>query len=158
MTSQEPHSDVLPAREAITPRDVGLWVAIGLCTVLAIVVVATLAGGFLVRGSVACEACHTMRPYVEAAEESAHASIECAQCHASPGVLGIPVDGLRAIAWIGGGTPASSRVDNSACLRCHGAVREGVLESRGIAVRHSDFLEVPCVDCHAGTGILSVIA
>jgi hypothetical protein len=103
---------------------------------------------------VACSACHSMRPYETAHAGTGHASIECDDCHASRGVLGLPADGVRAIRWIVR-EPFVDSVEpvllgDASCRRCHETMIEEVLVS-SVRVRHSDFEETPCGTCHGGT-------
>ena len=63
-------------------------------TVLAIVFVALLIGtalgaAHLTSGSGTCQRCHEMRPYYQSWQQSAHRSVECAQCHIPSGTVGL---------------------------------------------------------------------
>jgi len=111
--------------------------------------------GFGVSVDIGCASCHSMQPYFQAAADSPHASLACADCHATRGALGYPTDGMRAITWVGvppEGVIQAASFDVAACLDCHGSITEGVIIANAIAVRHEDFLDVPCTECHGGVG------
>lgn len=111
--------------------------------------------GIAVDDTACASACHTMRAYDTAADGSAHASIGCQECHATPGPAGALVDGValqrRVLAAAVGRAPASAPVSDAACRTCHVGVSRGTVVAGGIAVRHSDFWATPCADCHGGT-------
>src|SRR5450759_2687382 len=63
-------------------------------TVLVIVFVALLMGtalgaAHLTSGSGICQQCHEMQPYYQSWQQSAHKSVECAQCHIPSGTVGL---------------------------------------------------------------------
>jgi hypothetical protein len=126
-----------------------LW-AVGIT--MALIVALLFAAGSAVRADTACDSCHTMQPYVEAAPESAHSSLPCSSCHASTGTGGMLVDGLRAAGWVSSGEVQPVAYDDAPCLECHSNVLEETIEAGGIRVRHSDFADMPCTRCHGGTG------
>ncbi len=115
-----------------------------------------IGGGILVHQGVGCTACHSMRPYSEALTLGGHSDQGCADCHVESSLLAIPADGLRMMGWIGGTMlgrdPGPTHDDDGACRECHAAELDGVVASRGVSVRHSDFIAQPCDTCHAGTG------
>lgn len=117
-----------------------------------VLLAASLAGGFAVRSDVGCTVCHSMRPYAMALAEASHATLGCAECHASVGTTGLLADGFRFASWVTGSEPHLAYVDPDVCLGCHADVREGIVEAAGIAVRHADFLGEPCSSCHGGVG------
>ena len=108
--------------------------------------------GVAVRADVGCIACHSMAPNLEGSAVSGHPSLECSACHASSGVTGMMVDGARAMSWVSSSQVSPVAYDDSPCIGCHTNVLEETIEARGIRVRHSDFSEMPCTRCHAGTG------
>ncbi len=109
-----------------------------------------------------CTSCHQDPAYTEKLAESPHASVSCAACHRSSGVTAAVDDLARYGGWlwshymedadIQAGTGAF--VDSRRCLSCHEKVSREVVESAGIRVRHSDFLErgMTCTVCHASIG------
>lgn len=111
----------------------------------------SFAAGLAVRSDVGCGACHEMQAYQAAAKDSMHGTLECAECHATPGTFGLLADGLRAFSWVAASGPALTEIDSERCLACHENVREEVLQAAGISVRHSDFLGESCSTCHGGT-------
>lgn len=119
-------------------------------------VVATLLGGVFVARGTQCGACHAMRPYAQALPQSGHADTRCGECHASAGIAAPLADGVRFLRMLGGavsgGAPAPANVDERRCVRCHGDALAGVVQAKGISVRHSDFAETRCSYCHGGVG------
>jgi hypothetical protein len=117
----------------------------------AFVVLAGLGAGVRV---VSCDTCHSMRSYAEAHVDTAHAALTCAECHTGSGAAGLFSDGARAVRWIVREPfvedPAPIAVSDSACRTCHDAVlTETVVGS--VRVRHSDFEDTACGECHGGT-------
>lgn len=125
--------------------------------VLALGAVITLAlGAFVDTEGVCGDACHSMRPYAAATADGAHRGIGCAQCHTQSGVFGSLADGWalerRLVAAVLGREPSAVMLSDGACRSCHHAVEDSTFVSRGISVRHSDFLDEQCTVCHGGTG------
>ena len=123
-----------------------------------VVLLAALLGGdvYLARPET-CGQCHRQGTYEESLAQSAHSELGCVRCHMEPGVTGLVgfnVDYTRWLVTYGttkrAPEPTAGSVGSTACLQCHGEVRNGVLEARGIRVRHSDFLATgtACRDCH----------
>ena len=103
---------------------------------------------------VECSVCHTMRPYAAAHGETRHASIECAVCHVTGGVLGLPADGVRALRWLVAEPFADGvhpmRTGDASCRGCHDEMLSQTVVA-SVRVRHSDFDETACGTCHGGT-------
>lgn len=112
--------------------------------------------GLGVSEGVGCGACHAEYAADEARGQTAHGTLGCGACHAQTGAAGVLADGVRAVGWFGsalvGGQSLAVSADDQRCLGCHESILEGVAVSRGVAVRHSDFLTTPCGFCHEGTG------
>ncbi len=119
-------------------------------------VLATLVGsGMAVQASIGCTSCHVMRPFVTAHASAVHAAVPCGTCHA-PGGLGTALaEGVRVAGWglaaLGGASPGVTTVSDGPCRDCHDASIAVTIEARGIAVRHADFIEQPCAECHGGS-------
>lgn len=139
-----------------------VWPALRKVLPITAMVVATLVAfvvlaGASARAGLGCTACHTMLPYERAADSSAHPGLGCEACHTGTGALGVVGDGLAATRMLLA-EPFVDRADpgsvfsNGACVGCHDAVGRETVISRGLAVRHSDFMDVACTTCHAGTG------
>lgn len=140
-------SRLLPARSAVVVVSV---VLVGWATV-------SLAIGWAAQGRRVCaDTCHVMEPYGRAAPDSAHAGLDCEDCHGASGFTGAFADGValqrRTVSAVIGRTPAASLVADGPCRGCHPAVGSTTVVARGIAVRHADFIDEPCVTCHGGTG------
>ncbi len=82
-----------------------------------------------------CGQCHTMTPEVAAHEESAHAGVECAQCHVGAGIVGLAkakIGGMRQMLELVLGDyarpipPAADKMPpaSETCERCHDPARE----------------------------------
>ena len=144
-------------RRVRTPqqRAVRIAVLVG-GALLPVTLVLAVVLGLGVSQGVGCGSCHAMGPYAAVGGDSSHSALGCQQCHAREGVTGILADGFRAMRWTGaafvGRGVAGYTTDQSSCLRCHESVLVGTTVSRGIAVRHSDFIATPCGYCHEGTG------
>jgi hypothetical protein len=123
---------------------------------LAVALVALATAGLIVQASVGCGACPAMVPYAEAHAAGPHASLRCATCHASDSPAAVMAEGMRAVGWHVGALarriPQPVILSDSSCRACHEQLLKDVAVSGGIAVRHADFLEQPCGDCHAGVG------
>ncbi|MHB1340767.1 MAG: hypothetical protein ACYC77_01980 [Coriobacteriia bacterium] len=115
-----------------------------------------LVSGLAFSSGVACASCHAMKPYVAAAGASAHAPTGCIECHRDDGVLAPMTGGVRVTRMIVGtlsnAAPDAYDVGAAGCIRCHETVLTDTIASRGISVRHADFLGTPCGQCHEGTG------
>jgi hypothetical protein len=127
-----------------------------ICTILFAWIATGFGLGYAVRASVGCSSCHQCRVYVDAHLDSGHKDVSCASCHARKGVFGMLADGLRAQRWtvltpfVKSVQPVD--VGDMTCRRCHAAALEDTTVSKGIRVRHSDFIDVPCRSCHSGSG------
>lgn len=105
-----------------------------------------------------CASCHSEANYPAAVAESEHKDVSCMSCHGSQGVGAPLADAATYGRWVlvyssrkAAPDPEPGSVTSSDCLSCHGDVRTGVVERKGIRVRHSDFLEAgnDCMECHA---------
>ena len=133
-----------------------VWRVVFICAVIAVLFpLVLMLLGLGVSADIGCTGCHSMQPYSEAAVDSPHASLDCSDCHATGGVLGYLTDGMRAITWVGvppAGVIQTASFDVAGCLDCHESITDGAVVANAIAVRHQDFLDVPCTECHGGTG------
>lgn len=119
----------------------------------ACIVFVLLGGVFVARGA-QCGACHAMQPYVQSLPQGGHAGTGCGECHASAGVAAPLADGARFVRMLGGAVtgraPAPASAAERRCVRCHGDALMGVVQAKGISVRHSDFAQTRCAYCHGG--------
>lgn len=106
-----------------------------------------------------CVRCHETAPSVVTHAQSDHAMIDCMACHGGSGVSGPVATRVHAagnlVAHVVRARPGlAMNVSNTECRGCHEEVTTGVRESRGIRVRHSDFVAVGarCLDCHGSVG------
>lgn len=125
----------------------------------ALVLIVTLAVGSLPS---ACGACHTMRPYAASLNTSAHAGVNCYDCHLAAGTWDWPAFkahellGMypRSLVKAELDAPAT-RVSRTACLKCHEDVLEDVVEANGLRIRHATCAPASSCDaCHAATAHL----
>ena len=131
-------------------------------TVSAIVLsaVVVLIGGALIATSSSsfCSACHNMVAHVQTYDHSAHAGVNCEQCHTKPGPLYFltsKLDDLQEpIAQLTGRyqTPIVGYVVNDSCRQCHtDAQLFHTITVNGIRVDHKQFIEAGflCIRCHS---------
>jgi len=100
-----------------------------------------------------CRACHMPNAAATATHAEKMVSYSCWSCHSGPGELeryGRPVRLLRMqVARLFGRAPWIATVDERRCLACHKRIAAQVVTSRGITVRHKDFIaEQACQACH----------
>ncbi len=122
-----------------------------------VVMLALFASGMAVgTGAVGCVDCHAMQPYAEAHTESTHSGVPCTGCHVEAGALGAAASASRGLGWIAAAamdtTSVADAVGDSACRSCHAPVLAKTVTASGIRVRHADFAEIRCTQCHAGVG------
>jgi hypothetical protein len=143
----------------VRERDAGPWVT--RVIVMAVLVLVFAATTYYSETPESCVNCHADPVYTEALAESAHASVACADCHRAAGPLGRVDDALRYTGWLvdfyildeRAEVGSGAAVDPRRCLRCHGAISEGVVESNGVRVRHADFIDgADCLRCHGDIG------
>ena len=119
-----------------------------------LLLVLLLAGG---SAPAACASCHAMRPYAQSLSDSSHSSVACYSCHLDSGAWG----------WLQFKThelfvmyPAALRgadvsgpvteVNSGACLGCHAAVKDAVIEAGGIRIDHQSCAPgSTCDTCHS---------
>jgi cytochrome c nitrite reductase small subunit len=114
---------------------------------------------YLTDRPAACANCHVMRDQYESWMKSSHGKVAvCNDCHTPPGV--VPKYATKAIngffhslAFTSGRFPDQIRitrrnfdVTESACLKCHDAIVEGIRATR----EHRG--GVQCVSCHRAVG------
>lgn len=133
-------------------RAVAAWTSIALLSLLALL----WTGGSLVTGGVfGCTGCHAMKPYLAAHGDSLHQSTSCRECHTRSGVPAAIAAAPRALRWVSsaviGREPSPVEVNDGPCRDCHAMVLTETVDSAGLRVRHSDFVETSCRTCHAGT-------
>jgi hypothetical protein len=93
--------------------------------------------------------------------KSAHSSVSCYDCHLVNGWWSLPGEKVkeltvmypaRAAGRPAGGSAGSLRLPRTVCLDCHGAVLEGVSDSKGLRIAHDSCATGPsCDPCHADT-------
>ncbi len=100
-----------------------------------------------------CAACHATHAAIASWRAGAHARVGCYGCHAPEGVFGAWQAGAQGVASLLSDAPRQPASD-AQCIRCHGAIAEGVLEARGIRVRHREVIDAggACLACHPGVG------
>ncbi len=105
-----------------------------------------------------CARCHVMRPYIDAWKQSPHKSVNCEDCHLTPGFFGYvggKISGLQVVMnYIRGNYTDSSfnaAVGNASCLQCHQNILDGNIHSGGITVSHSNIIDAggKCMYCHS---------
>lgn len=120
--------------------------------------VAVAVAGLVARSDRGCvSACHAKAGLARAHTSSSHAGVTCAACHSAQGATGVIADGLamqRMFVGAVSGVDAIAQplASDVSCRRCHARALKLTVESRGIAVRHADFADVSCLQCHGGTG------
>ncbi|PKQ29280.1 MAG: hypothetical protein CVT60_06215 [Actinobacteria bacterium HGW-Actinobacteria-10] len=139
-------------RSPLGRRAVAAWVSLALLVVLAVV---WTAGSLVAGGAFGCDGCHAMAPYAAAHSQSMHQGTSCRQCHTREGIPAAVVAAPRSMRWISsavmGRDPAPVEVNDDACRYCHRMVLTETVDSGGLRVRHSDFIETSCRVCHAGS-------
>lgn len=147
---------VIPAVRRHAWRGRATTVLVVVATLMLFGMALVLAAGFAVNADVGCSACHTMRQHVAAEDHSSHGTLGCSSCHATPAPLGVVVDGLRAERWavseLIGRPVIAGGVSDASCRGCHEPTLAMTVVAMGIRVRHADFVERSCTECHAGTG------
>lgn len=144
-----PNRHGLPALRAILVALLG-------ASAIALVYLASL--GALSRADVVCTSCHAMRPYADATAATPHRLAGCVRCHSAAGAFGMLVDGLalqRRVqnAVLSRPVGSDAWTGDASCRSCHADVRKRmVVGDDDISVRHLDFYDVNCLECHAGTG------
>ena len=113
-----------------------------------------------------CNACHIMKPYVEAWRTSKHNTVTCVQCHYPPGfrdTIWVKYQALSQVVKWATQTYSSkpfAEIEDASCLRsgCHSQrVLQGkVVFKRGIIFDHRPHLEqvrrgreLRCTSCHS---------
>lgn len=105
-----------------------------------------------------CSACHATIAQREAS--GPHASIACDSCHAANAADWIRLRALEgsvmpaSLALRRGSTGRAGRsIGDDGCLRCHPTLRDDVVVSKGLAMRHDTCVRrwERCSDCHGGT-------
>ncbi len=141
-------------------RSTNPW-ATRIIVLVALVGVVAATASYAARPS-SCMSCHQEPDYAKGLQDSVHAGVTCVQCHGGAGPAGWADDSVRYAGWLWAyyGTETRTKpgsgayVEPTACIRCHAAVREGVTSSKGVLVRHSDFLGIgyECSTCHSDIG------
>jgi nitrate/TMAO reductase-like tetraheme cytochrome c subunit len=113
-----------------------------------------------------CSLCHTMKATVTAYEKSAHAGVNCEQCHTKPGPFFFLTSKLEALQepvkqFTGNyEEPILGVVQNASCRRCHTDEQLFPTISRsGINVNHEHLIEAgyQCVTCHSTVAHLDAV-
>ena len=104
-----------------------------------------------------CARCHSQVAWADTLAQTAHADQDCMSCHGATGVAAVPANMATYVRWVFVYTsekaepePRTGSVDSGTCLSCHESIARRTVESRGIRVRHADFLDAGsvCRDCH----------
>lgn len=124
--------------------------------VLAVVVVMLIGGATVGTGVIACNRCHAMSPYVSSHSKSPHSQVPCSKCHSGAGLVASMAAGPRGLGWVAaavvGATVQPVTVGDAPCRGCHSETLVKTVTVSGLRVRHKDFSERRCTECHAGTG------
>jgi len=103
-----------------------------------------------------CESCHDTA-LIEATQASAHASVDCAECHVSTGKADRLTFGYRQLLHmqlplVEENGREWSAVPDDRCIRCHDEGLEGLINANGITISHEDCaVDAACTDCHSTT-------
>lgn len=133
-------------------RAIAAWTSLAFLGVLTVL----LTGGSLVAGGVfGCEGCHAMEGYAAAHAASPHEGTGCRDCHTRTGLAAAVVAAPRGVRWVSsaviGRSAAPVETDDGPCRDCHAGALAETVDTGGLRVRHSDFSEIACRMCHAGT-------
>lgn len=115
-----------------------------------------LGAAHLTSGSGVCRQCHEMQPYYKGWQQSAHKSLECAQCHIPSGTVGLvkaKIGALREVYVHFAGVvhmplEVESTVPRATCLSCHPKPADATYATS--AFKHAAHISGDCVDCHPG--------
>ena len=136
---------------------VSLTVSAIVLTVVVVLIGASLAATSTPRF---CSSCKSHVPYVQAYEKSAHAGVNCEQCHTQPGPFFFLTSKMEAlqqpIAQLTGDyqKPIVGFVLNQSCRRCHTNDQMfRVIVKNGIRVQHEHLIAAGflCMRCHSTT-------
>jgi cytochrome c nitrite reductase small subunit len=148
----------LTLRGAIAPLlltiTLGLLIGIGLFTFGY-----AKGASYMTDNAAACANCHVMRDQYEGWMKSSHGKVAvCNDCHTPPGFVAKyttkAINGFNhSLAFTTGWFPENIyitqrnlKVTQSACLKCHDQIVEGIRGSR----RHG--ADISCVECHRTVG------
>lgn len=123
---------------------------------LALLMGTALGAAHLTSGSGMCRQCHEMQPYYKGWQQSAHKSLECAQCHIPSGTVGLvkaKIGALREVYVHFSGVvhmplEVESTVPRATCLSCHPKPADATYATS--AFKHAAHTSGDCVDCHRG--------
>lgn len=126
-------------------------------SLIGLALVATIAAGSLPG---ACGSCHTMRPYAEGLEQTAHTGVGCYDCHLPAGDWDWPAFKMRELFSMYPASIVKAKLDGPAtrtsramCLKCHKDVLEGVTDLNGLRIRHTTCAPAnSCDGCHSAVG------
>jgi nitrate/TMAO reductase-like tetraheme cytochrome c subunit len=134
----------------------GLTIGAIVLTIVVVVVGVALAG---TSTAAFCGACKSHKPYIDELRASAHADVNCEQCHTKPGAFFFLTAKLEAlqqpIHQITGDyeKPMLGTVLNQSCRRCHTdeTLFKPIDEESGIRVQHRHLIEAGflCIRCHS---------
>lgn len=135
----------------LTPRKRILFATLGL--VAAFLALSATVGSI----PAVCGSCHAMRPFAEALEGSAHAGVDCYECHLSAGTWdwvafkSTEIGRMYPRALVGAGvTGPVTRTGIRPCVRCHEDVLMGTVSSGGLNINHGVCAASgSCDDCHS---------
>jgi len=136
---------------------ISLTVSAIVLTVVVVIIGASLAATSTARF---CSTCKSHVPYVRAYEKSAHAGVNCEQCHTQPGPFFFLTSKMEAlqqpIAQLTGDyqKPIVGFVLNQSCRRCHTNDQMfRVIVKNGIRVQHKHLIAAGflCMRCHSTT-------
>ncbi|HEX3031359.1 MAG TPA: NapC/NirT family cytochrome c [Bacillota bacterium] len=107
-----------------------------------------------------CAKCHNMVPEYYTWQSSAHAKVECADCHVQPGTGNLIKYQVKMVGWVfkslSGNYAAPIKmtevIPDSACNKCHSMDYRNATPSGDLIIPHSVHKgqKVPCVKCHVG--------
>jgi hypothetical protein len=101
-----------------------------------------------------CALCHRAEP--KALEKTAHAGLNCSDCHQKKGLLAFGIQRTEllrmAVSQLTGSyrKPISAEVSNENCYYCHDNVNSRLQEVNAVRVSHKEIMldGAKCTDCH----------
>jgi len=123
---------------------------------LALLCIVILGGTSVVRTK-PCAACHGQGAFAAHTTASAHAAVQCRDCHAPPGAVGEVVFALRRpfhtrFSRVRRADRDAAAVPDERCLECHQDIEQTVVAANGIRIKHTSCAaSASCTDCHSAT-------
>jgi nitrate/TMAO reductase-like tetraheme cytochrome c subunit len=107
-----------------------------------------------------CSSCHEMTPEYYTWKASAHAEVDCVNCHIEPGAKNLAKDKANGLVQVFDNLTnrytapiqMPKNIPNSACERCHNMKTREVTPSGDLIIPHDKHLTkgIKCVECHSG--------